>query len=177
MRVSRLSLVLGVTGWILAAIFAAMLAMSIPLQSHIGVGDTLNVKVLGTLPDLPISGDFVVLESGRVDLGQPYGSVTVAGLTLGETQKEIHNHLQQFLTSPESAVMLAQSATGLSIRHSLPQLGWFVALGLVLLLALTFVRSYTIAEPRRVGIQFSLSTVFFLMVIVALAVFAFIERR
>ncbi len=61
--------------------------------------------VAGTLLDHPISGDFRVDAQGKVDLGEPYGSITVKGLTLEEAEQAIHKHLREILGpihTPES---------------------------------------------------------------------------
>jgi hypothetical protein len=47
-------------------------------------GDILNVRVLGTLPDTPIEGEFRVWPDGTIWLGQSDGAANVSGLTVGE---------------------------------------------------------------------------------------------
>src|SRR5690606_15659192 len=55
--------------------------------------DVLLVQVAGTLPDYPIQGAYAVEPGGTINLGVPYGSIKVVGLTLDEAQAVIHEHL------------------------------------------------------------------------------------
>jgi len=60
-------------------------------------GDVIAVTVQGTLPDAPISGPFTIQPGGVVNLGLPYGTVKVGGLTTEEAQEAITTHLSSFL--------------------------------------------------------------------------------
>src|SRR5215470_1140232 len=44
-------------------------------------GDVISVNVVGTLPDAPITGSFVVQPGGIINLGPPYGAARIAGLS------------------------------------------------------------------------------------------------
>jgi protein involved in polysaccharide export with SLBB domain len=70
--------------------------------------DVINVRVLGTLPEAPIQGAYPVEPGGVVNLGVPYGVVSVAGMTVAETRDAIETHLKQYLQAPEVAVALAE---------------------------------------------------------------------
>ncbi|HEY2838315.1 MAG TPA: polysaccharide biosynthesis/export family protein [Pirellulales bacterium] len=174
----RRNLLLPIAGWVVAALLAAMLFVDASLRVYrIGPGDKVQIFVLGTLPDNPIAGDFDVEDDGFVKLGQTYGDVPLTGLTPDEAKAKVVDHLKMLLTAPEVSVRLLERNAHLEIRRALPAVGWALCLVLVLLLALTTVRTYTVPEPRRRGVQFSLATMLWIMVIVALALFAFNERR
>src|SRR5262245_20919742 len=64
---------------------------------HVGALDALNINVTGTLPDKPIEGVFYVQPGGQVDLGPPYGSVFISGMTIDEATKSIDKQLRLFL--------------------------------------------------------------------------------
>jgi polysaccharide export outer membrane protein len=72
--------------------------------------DGLLVRVLGALPDHPISDAFAVDPDGKIDLGPAYGRVKVGGLTVEEAQQAIEQHLKQVLQDPRASVSLASSA-------------------------------------------------------------------
>ena len=57
------------------------------------VFDVIMVDVIGTPPDVPITGFFAVEPGGVVHLGSGYGSVKVAGLSVEEAQDAIRRHL------------------------------------------------------------------------------------
>lgn len=93
-------------------------------------GDVLAIDVTGALSEAPITNAYPIGPSGAVDLGPPYGSVKVAGMTIEEAGKAIDAHLRQILTAPEVSVTLAQSgALPLSGIHPV-QMGGMVNLGL-----------------------------------------------
>ena len=70
--------------------------------------ETLVITVTDTLPNQPITGPFVISPDGTVNLGFGYGSVYVAGRTLGEVQEAIRLHLSKALRNPQVSVALAQ---------------------------------------------------------------------
>jgi polysaccharide export outer membrane protein len=70
--------------------------------------DVLLVQVAGTLPDYPIQGAYTVEPGGTINLGVPYGSVKVVGLTLEQAQQQIHDHLTRELREPLVSVTLAE---------------------------------------------------------------------
>ena len=135
------------------------------------------MRVLGTLLDTPIDGDFRVATDGTIWLGQSYGPANVDGLTLGEAHDAVESHLRKILTAPNVTIAMAESAGRSMLSRFLAALGWIVALMLAFLLAGTTVRAYTVPEPRRRVLQFGVGTLLWLMVVVALAIFAFNERR
>jgi polysaccharide biosynthesis/export protein len=69
--------------------------------------DTLAIQVLGTLPDSPISGLYVIQPGGVVNLGFGYGSVGVAGMTVEEAQAGISRYLERLLNQPIVSVALS----------------------------------------------------------------------
>ena len=72
--------------------------------------DTLQIFVLGTLPDQNISGPYPVEADGTVMLGPAYGAIKLSGLTLQEARDAVREHLEGILVSPEVSVSLAESA-------------------------------------------------------------------
>lgn len=72
--------------------------------------DQLDVKVAGTLPDQPITGNYAVEPSGAVNLGPTYGRVAVQGLTLEEATHAVDQHLRRLLKEPEVSITLVASA-------------------------------------------------------------------
>ncbi len=72
--------------------------------------DLLAVNVMGTLPDAPIEGQFPVEPGGAVNLGMPYGTVKVSGLSVEDAKAAIEKHLAQTLREPMVNVSLLQSA-------------------------------------------------------------------
>jgi len=70
--------------------------------------DILQIVVLGTQPDRPIAGQYLVEGEGFVNLGPGYGSVRVGGMTTNEAAEEIRDVLLRELNSAEVAVNLFQ---------------------------------------------------------------------
>ncbi len=58
----------------------------------------------------PIQGTYPVQIGGVVNLGVPYGSVRVGGLSVEDAQAAIQQHLNQFFTSPRVSVTLVEVA-------------------------------------------------------------------
>jgi polysaccharide biosynthesis/export protein len=71
-------------------------------------GDILSLRVASTLPDAPINGPYAIGPGGEVDLGFPYGSVPLAGLTLEQAKAAVREHLEQFLREPMAVVGLLE---------------------------------------------------------------------
>jgi polysaccharide biosynthesis/export protein len=79
---------------------------------HLRTLDVIMVEVTEALPDSPINGPYTVEPGGGIQLGVPYGSVNVAGLTVDDAAKAIHEQLTRVLKEPEVTVRLGQvSAT------------------------------------------------------------------
>ena len=77
---------------------------------RIDIYDVLQIRVMGTLPDQPIDGFFLVEAEGIVTLGPAYGTVRVAGMTIEEATRAITNALQAVLSNPDVSVQLAKTA-------------------------------------------------------------------
>jgi polysaccharide biosynthesis/export protein len=77
---------------------------------HLRTLDKLMVRVDNALPEAPISGVVVVETGGIVQLGMPYGSVKVAGMTTDEAKKAIEQHLSSLLKTPTVMVSLSEMA-------------------------------------------------------------------
>ena len=72
--------------------------------------DVLQIRVMGTLPNQPIDGFFLIAAEGIVTLGPAYGTVRVAGMTMEEAARAIIKRLQGVLMNPDVSVELAKSA-------------------------------------------------------------------
>ena len=80
---------------------------------RIGIHDTLTIRVLGTPPEQPINGYYVVEGDGLVTLGPLYGTARVLGLTTEDAAARIGQALYRVLQKPRVTVELARSA----MRH------------------------------------------------------------
>lgn len=72
--------------------------------------DILTINVQGELEDKQIEGNYVVQPGGVLDLGPPYGAVTIGGQSLEEANKTLDTHLRQLLENPEVFMTLSESA-------------------------------------------------------------------
>lgn len=77
--------------------------------------DVLSIQVPGALPEAPISGLYPVEPGGTLNLGPPYGSVPVAGLSVPEAEQAITQHLRSYLQAPDVSLTLAQMAASQQI--------------------------------------------------------------
>lgn len=71
-------------------------------------GDLLAVTVLGTLPDAPVAGAYAVQPGGMVNLGAPYGTVKVAGVTTEQAQEEVRRVMALHIKDPVVSVSLIE---------------------------------------------------------------------
>ncbi|MDZ4820907.1 MAG: polysaccharide biosynthesis/export family protein [Planctomycetota bacterium] len=78
---------------------------------NINTLDVLMVQAQGALPEAPIGGPFAVQPGGSINLGNPYGTVPVVGMTIEQAQNAISEHLKKFLRDPQVAVSLAELAS------------------------------------------------------------------
>lgn len=72
--------------------------------------DVLGIQVPGALSDAPIDGAYPVELGGVVNLGMPYGSVKVAGLTVEDAKNAVEKHLRSYLKEPSVSVTLLDIA-------------------------------------------------------------------
>lgn len=72
--------------------------------------DVIGIDVLGTLPDAPVSGAFAIQPGGTVNLGIPYGTVTVNKLTVDQAQAEIRRAMLRHVKDPQVNVSLVEMA-------------------------------------------------------------------
>ncbi len=73
-------------------------------------GDVIDVEVLGTPSDLPITGPRQIEPGGVVRLGPRYGVIYASHLTVEQAQNVIHEHLRQFIREPIVTVSLLEIA-------------------------------------------------------------------
>jgi polysaccharide export outer membrane protein len=77
---------------------------------HIEPMDALLIRATGVFESDPISGIFLVDPDGSINLGDKYGTVEVAGLTLRKAQDAIYAQLKKTVNKPRvTTVSLAQS--------------------------------------------------------------------
>jgi polysaccharide export outer membrane protein len=72
--------------------------------------DVLGIRVEGTLSEAPIAAAYPVGLGGAVDLGPPYGSVRVVGMTVEQAKAAIESHLRSYLREPAVSVSLVNVA-------------------------------------------------------------------
>ncbi len=72
------------------------------------VGDILAITVQGTLPDTPVTGAYSVQPGGIVNLGAPYGSAKVAGLTPEQAQEEVRRVMAMHVNEPIVSLSLLE---------------------------------------------------------------------
>lgn len=72
--------------------------------------DVLAIQVQGTLPDTPIDGSYQIEPGGIINLGFPYGSLEVAGMTSQEVETALSKHLEEYLKEPQVTVSIADLA-------------------------------------------------------------------
>lgn len=72
--------------------------------------DVLEIDVVGAYPDRPIRGAYQVGADGAVNLGPPYGSVRVMGLSLEAARDAIEKQLREQLANPQVSVALMDVA-------------------------------------------------------------------
>lgn len=92
----------------------ALMADPRPGAAHgspkIAAGDAIQVAVDGDLPDRQIDGFYVVEAAGTIALGPTYGRAEVAGLTIGDAEKQLRTHLQTILKDPAVQITLAPTS-------------------------------------------------------------------
>ena len=73
--------------------------------------DVLAVQVPAelALPDQPIAGTYEIQSGGLLDLGPPYGTIRVSGMTIEQARAAVVDHLRQFIKEPEATLGLVQS--------------------------------------------------------------------
>jgi len=71
-------------------------------------GDVLAITVQGTLPDTPVTGAYSVQPGGMVNLGAPYGSAKVAGLTTEQAQAEVQRVMAMHVNDPVVSLSLLE---------------------------------------------------------------------
>ena len=72
--------------------------------------DVLYLEVEGALPDAPITGLFVVEVGGVVNLGIPYGSVQIAGMTVPQAKQAMEAYLKSHVINPVVFASISQLA-------------------------------------------------------------------
>lgn len=71
-------------------------------------GDVISVTAQGTLPDSPIQGAYTIQPGGTINLGLPYGSVKVSGMTVEQAQEAVLAHLTSYLREPVVTASLVE---------------------------------------------------------------------
>jgi tetratricopeptide (TPR) repeat protein/protein involved in polysaccharide export with SLBB domain len=69
--------------------------------------DALRIDAVAINPGEPIAGDFCVDANGKILLSETYGSVSVKGLTIEESEDAITEHLKAFFANAEVSVALS----------------------------------------------------------------------
>jgi polysaccharide export outer membrane protein len=77
---------------------------------HLRTLDVLGIRAPGALSDSPIEGAYPIELGGMVNLGTPYGTVRVAGMTVEDAQRAVEAHLRNYLKEPGVSVTLLDIA-------------------------------------------------------------------
>jgi len=72
--------------------------------------DILQVVVMGTTPERPIAGQYLVEADGLVRLGPGYGTVQLAGLSTDEAEDAIRQLLLREVADPQVTVSMFQTS-------------------------------------------------------------------
>jgi len=70
--------------------------------------DKVVIQVENALPEAPIAGVISVESGGILQLGPPYGTVKIAGMTVDEARQAIDQHLRDYLKNPRVTLSLAE---------------------------------------------------------------------
>ena len=116
----------------------------LPLAPYrVTVTDSLHVRSPNALSDSPIDDIYFCSPDGTMDLGPPYGSVAVAGMSLEGARAAIECRLSSVVREPEVSVSLgAKDATGMLLQCARP--AWRLPL-----------YDLDLASSRRKGSRFS----------------------
>lgn len=80
---------------------------ALPSDNHvIQPTDLLTISVGGTIPDHPISDNYLVSSDGMISLGT-YGAVKVGGMTITKAKEAIAEHLKKDLAEPVVSMQIA----------------------------------------------------------------------
>ena len=110
--------------------------------------DTLGIRVTETLPEQPIQGVYGVEADGRVNLGFNYGSVSLGGMTIGEADLAINQHLRKSLKPGYQVNVILSESRGLQLIRGthLVQTDGVVNLGLY---GTVYVDNMTIPQAKE----------------------------
>ena len=82
----------------------------VPRDYRVAASDIVNIDVVNALPDAPLHGEYMIEVDGTINLGSPYGSARVAGMTIDEVMQAIEKQLKQSISKPNGSVELAQAS-------------------------------------------------------------------
>lgn len=71
-------------------------------------GDILAVNVVGTLPDAPVAGAFPIQPGGLINLGPPYGTVKVTGMSVEQATGQVRAAMAMHVRDPVVTVSLVE---------------------------------------------------------------------
>jgi polysaccharide biosynthesis/export protein len=77
--------------------------------------DVLAIRAPGSTPSDPIAGLYIIDETGRVNLGASYGSVSVVNMSADEARTAIESHLGSILEDSQVSVSLASSTVAQTV--------------------------------------------------------------
>ncbi len=78
--------------------------------------DSMAIRVKDTPPDAPIAGVYLVELEGVINLGVPYGSVSVVGKSVAQAKKTVEDYLKNTLKAPLVELSLAQTRGAQQVR-------------------------------------------------------------
>ena len=74
----------------------------------IGPSDEFRISLRNSPPDATVGGTYSVNAEGTIELGSPYGRVSVGGLSLIEAKKAIEKAISTRIKKPELTIQLAK---------------------------------------------------------------------
>jgi polysaccharide export outer membrane protein len=91
-------------------VLAIELPRPVPKDYRVAASDVMNIDVANSLPDAPLHGEYMIEADGTINLGSPYGSVRVAGMTVDKVMQAIEKQLQKSIGKPDGSVELAKAS-------------------------------------------------------------------
>src|SRR4029434_4597699 len=71
-------------------------------------GDIVAISVVGTPPDAPVAGAYPIQPGGIVNLGPPYGTVKLTGLSIEQALERVRAQMGMHVRDPVVSVSLVE---------------------------------------------------------------------
>ncbi len=90
-------------------VVAIELPRPVPKDYRVAASDVVSIDVVNALPGAPLRGEYMIEVDGTINLGSPYGSVRVAGMTIDDVMQAIEKQLRKSISKPDGSVELAKA--------------------------------------------------------------------